>query len=498
MHCNSMGNYGMNQMGHPVMAKDIISTGGTEPGTSCRTFYTTSSRGPTQDGRRKPGLISPADGIYSADYSNPSGYTSLSGTSMATPNMTASMALIRNYFQLGFYPTGDSTTGTKMGISAALNKAVGIVGADNDMTGYTAPDNNIGWGRVDLDSSLYFAGDTSKLWVKDETLGLATGDSVMFPINVTSAAKPFRVTLCWTDYPGTMRAALILVNNLDLTTISPTGTEYKGNVYSGGQSATGGIYDTLNVEECTRLNSPELGTWTIKIKARNAPQGPQPFGLAAIGVFEEAAPPAHDVGATAIIAPVDSVDSGATVSPRAVVGNFGTSPETFVARFTVSDGYSDTTSVTLAAGAVDTVQFEDWTALTLGTFTTRCSTQLAGDENPANDKTTDSVRVVPFTGIEEQGSLPRAFSLGKAVPNPTTGSTTIRFGIPRPSRVRLGIYSAAGTRVATLANSAFAPGYYSVNWKPGTGNWTLLPAGVYLMRMEADRFTATHKLVVER
>jgi hypothetical protein len=144
---------------------------------------------------------------------------------------------------------GDTLTGVPLEISAALNKAVGIVGADNDISSYTVPDNNVGWGRVDLDSSLYFAGDQSKLWVMDEETGLETGDSLLYTITVAGDSRPFRVSLCWSDYPGTMQAALILVNNLDLTVISPSGTEYKGNVYSAGQSKTGGIYDTLNVEE---------------------------------------------------------------------------------------------------------------------------------------------------------------------------------------------------------------------------------------------------------
>jgi hypothetical protein len=498
LHCNSMGNYGYNQMGHPVMAKNIISTGGTLNGTSCRSFYTTSSRGPTQDGRRKPQLISPADNLYSASSSNPSGYVAMSGTSMATPNMTGSMALIRDYFRKGFYPTGDTTTGTPLEITAALNKAVGIVGADNDLSGYTAPDNNIGWGRVDLDSSLYFAGDTSKLWVADETLGLETGDSLVYTLDVTSDAKPFRVTLCWSDYPGTMRAAYILVNNLDLTVISPTGDTFKGSVYSSGQSVTGGIHDTLNVEECVRRNTPDVGTWTVKVNARNIPQGPQPFALAAIGVFEEAAPPAHDVGATAIVAPTDTIDTGTVVTPRAVVRNFGASEETFLTRFTIGATYTDTMTVTIDAGASDTLTFANWVADSVGTYPVKCSTQLAGDETPANDKITDSVVVFPFTGIEEGSGLPTAFSLDRVLPNPTDGRTSVRYGLPRPSTVNLSVYSAAGTLVRTIAAGKQNPGWYNATWDGSDSRGREVGTGVYLVRFEAGAYKSTRKLVVQR
>ncbi len=494
LHCNSMGNYGSNQMGHPVMAKNIISTGGTQNGTSCRTFYTTSSRGPTSDGRRKPQLISPASNLYSNSNSSASGYVSMSGTSMATPNMTAAMALIRNYFQLGYYPTGDTLTGTKMGISAALNKAVGIVGADNDLSGYTVPDNNVGWGRVDLDSSLYFAGDRSKLWVVDEGTGLQTGDSAIFDVQVDSSALPFRVALIWTDYPGTMRAALILVNNLDLTVKSPSGTEYKGNVWSGGQSTTGGNYDTLNVEECFRLNSPEVGTWQVKVKAKNVPQGPLPFALAAIGQLTVSSE-RHDVGVTKIVAPVGEVDSGDVVMPEAVVKNFGTFEEDFDVVCWIGADYADTNNIILDAGEEDTLDFEDWEALELGWFPVRCSTTLDGDENPANDQARDSVHVIPQSGVGEGGSVPTRFVFEKANPNPFAGQTAIRFGVPRTTEVDLAIYSASGQLVRRLHSGSVRPGYYQATWNARDDQGRLVSRGIYYCRFSSDGLTDTRKLV---
>ncbi|MFO7652090.1 MAG: S8 family serine peptidase [bacterium] len=392
MHCNSMGNYGINQMGHPVMAKNIISTGGTLNGTSCRSFYTTSSRGPTADGRRKPQLISPGQTIYSASNTTANAYVALSGTSMATPNMTAATALIRDYFRKGFYPTGDSNTGTRMEISAAMNKAVAIVGADNDLTGYTVPDNNVGWGRVDLDSSLYFAGDSSKLWVLDDTFGFNTLDSAIWPLSVSSSSRPLRATLCWSDYPGTMRAARILVNDLDLTLVSPTGTEYKGNVYSGGQSTTGGVHDSINVEECCRINAPQVGTWLVKVRARNVPQGPQPFALACIGTFGASA--AGDVGCTRILAPAGAVDSTATVTPACSTWNFGTAAASYTVRMRIGTGYNQTATVTgHAAGAARHVTFPPAANWPRGTLATSCSTELSGDIVPANDRATGSVAV---------------------------------------------------------------------------------------------------------
>lgn len=284
LHCNSMGNFGNNTMGHPPVAKDIISVGGLDNGVNATNIYPSSSRGPTADGRRKPTLMTPGGmNITAATNTGACVFDTFGGTSGATPVMTGGMTLMRQYFKEGWYPSGTKRIQDTLNPSAALLKAVAMAGSDPNITGFTVPDTNIGWGRLDLDSSLYFAGEVRKLWIMDNIAGLSTGDSLIYSINVTNGAVPFRVALSWSDYPGTMRAAIILVNNLDLTVTSPGGTDYKGSVYSGGQSTTGGLYDTLNVEECFRLNAPAVGTWKIKVKARNVPQGPQPFGLAATG-----------------------------------------------------------------------------------------------------------------------------------------------------------------------------------------------------------------------
>ena len=492
-HCNSMGNYGINKMGHPVSAKNIISVGATRNGTLCRQIYASTSRGPTLDGRMKPQLVSPGENIISSYNTGTSVYTAMSGTSMATPNMTASLALIRQYFRMGHYPTGDTATGLKLEVSAALNKAVAIVGADNDVSGYTVPDNNVGWGRIDLDSSLYFAGDTSSLWVEDEIFGLETGDSALYPVEVLGGEKPFRVALCWSDYPGVMQAALILVNDLDLTVISPTGTEYKGNVYALGQSDTAGIYDTLNVEECFRLDEPETGTWTVRVDARNVPEGPQPFALAAIGVLEETQ--VRDVGAVAITQPTGEVDSATVITPRAVVENFGATAETLDVLFTIDTIYADTQSVMLAAGGVDTVDFADWTADTLGVFVSRCRTLLLGDMNPANDMVEDSFEVVTAGGVAEGQGLPGAYFMDKGRPNPFAGRTAIRYGLPLSTRVELAVYSVAGTRVRTLASGVQPAGYFNASWDGLDNAGRRVSRGVYYMRLKAERFSAVNKLV---
>ncbi len=208
--------------------------------------------------------------------------------------------------------------------------------------------------------------------------------------------------------------------------------------------------------------------------------------------------PSHDVGVTKILAPADTVDSGATVAPRAVIHNYGSSGETFDVRFAIGADYADTVSLTLAPGATDTVDFDDWDALELGTFAVTCSTMLASDTNAANDAVHDSVVVSPFTGVADQRGLPKVFSLDRVAPSPSVDRAVVRFGVPHRTPATVRIYSAAGTVVRTLCSSALAPAYYSLVWDGRDDKGCLAGAGVYLVRFEADGFAATRKLVLQR
>ncbi len=209
--------------------------------------------------------------------------------------------------------------------------------------------------------------------------------------------------------------------------------------------------------------------------------------------------PTHDVGATVILAPRDTVDSGATVTPQAVLHNYGSSDETFDALLSIGDDYADTASLTLTPGATDTVDFEDWDAPEPGTMAVSCSTMLANDTNTANDAAHGSVVVVnQLSGVAEQRGLPAVFSLDRVVPSPSAGRAVIRFGVPRQTPATVRIYSAAGTVVRTLCRSSAAPGYYSLAWDGRDAKGRPAGDGVYLVRFEANGFAATRKLVLQR
>jgi hypothetical protein len=94
--------------------------------------------------------------------------------------------------------------------------------------------------------------------------------------------------------------------------------------------------------------------------------------------------------------------------------------------------------------------------------------------------------------------VPVAFSLGAAYPNPLRGTTTIRFGLPKESQVRLEVYNIAGQRVKTLTQGKLGAGYHQVSWTGKNESGQKVAAGVYLVRMATPEFNATRKMTVLR
>ena len=97
-----------------------------------------SSRGPTRDGRRKPEIVAPGYYILSANANtnevgecdDNGGITFQAGTSMATPVVSGTAALVRQYLEDGWYPLGlRPVASNRIQPSALLVKAIFLNGA---------------------------------------------------------------------------------------------------------------------------------------------------------------------------------------------------------------------------------------------------------------------------------------------------------------------------------------------------------------------------------
>ncbi len=270
---------------HAGYAKNVLTVGATQNGTLSNQIASFSSRGPTLDGRIKPTVCTPGQNIMSVNGAGDTGYKLLSGTSMATPGCNASAGLVRQYLKEGWYPSGAANPPDSFGyISQALMRAMMVVSADPNVGSYVVPDSNIGFGRADVDSVLYFAGDARRLAIWDELTGLSTGQYQEFQVQVNDTIPALRAVLAWTDTAAAVGSNPNIVNNLDLQITDPYGTYYRGNQMSGGQSvANPAAYDTRNVEEVCRVNIPRSGIWTCRVTAQNVPYPSQPFALVLTG-----------------------------------------------------------------------------------------------------------------------------------------------------------------------------------------------------------------------
>ena len=103
------------------------------------------------------------------------------------------------------------------------------------------------------------------------------------------------------------------------------------------------------------------------------------------------------------------------------------------------------------------------------------------------------------TGIENNKTLPKDFTLSQNYPNPFNPSTVISYSIPsvgirqQPDdlSVLIRVFDVLGREVATLVNKVQTAGNYKV-----TFNATHLSSGIYFYRMEAGDFVQTKKLVL--
>jgi hypothetical protein len=199
--------------------------------------------------------------------------------------------------------------------------------------------------------------------------------------------------------------------------------------------------------------------------------------------------PFHDVGVAAIVAPVGTIDSGTSVIPVCRVTNYGLNDETFNVRFRIGAGYDETCTKSLSRGSSDTVSFPSWTALSVGTIATHCSTALSTDTRPENNAADWWVVVQHPAGITSAEHL-ATFALLGPEPNPSFGYAKIRLDLPVRSPVRIALYDCQGALVKSLVSGFVPRGRNSFSLGPA------LPAGIYLLRLEAGSFVQTRQLVI--
>lgn len=247
------------------------------------------ARGPTADGRRKPDVTAVGCGILSALVGTESQLVERPcASSWATPHAAAAAALARQYFCEGFHPSGRRVPADAFTPSGALLKSV-LVNAARGAARH--PTDVEGWGVVDIGRALPLGDERHRLVIRDvrNGHGLMTGESHRVAVQVRGDTEPLKVTLVWTEPPGTP-AARPVINDLDLRATTPSGVTFLGNVFRDGASVVGGEADRRNNVEVVLVPRPELGPWTLTVHAAAVNVERQGYALVASGDLAEADP----------------------------------------------------------------------------------------------------------------------------------------------------------------------------------------------------------------
>lgn len=284
------GEYGTGTVGTPGTAKNVITVGAAENyrptwtdgcgvrptgADSAQDIASFSSRGPCDDSRVKPDIVAPGTHIQGAASQSPnyngSGvcdtymppgqtlYAASSGTSHSTPAVAGAASLVYYWYQTRY--------GGGQPPSPAMVKAY-LIHTARYLTGNGAggnlPSNSQGFGEVNLGMAF---DSTPRIVLDQDHLFGSTGQTYRLDGVVADSGRPFRVTLAWTDAPGpTIGNAY--VNNLDLA-VTVGGQTYRGNVFSGPTSVTGGSADPRNNVESVFLPAGLSGPFTVVITATN-------------------------------------------------------------------------------------------------------------------------------------------------------------------------------------------------------------------------------------
>lgn len=135
-------------------------------------------------------------------------------------------------------------------------------------------------------------------------------------------------------------------------------------------------------------------------------------------------------------------------------------------------------------------------AITITAISIGSATITATSTDPQGASATHSFRVTVAAGVNSEhatGDLPNSFALRQNYPNPFNPRTVIAFDLPQRSSVTLKLYDVLGKEVATLASGDFPAGRFQAVWDASS-----FPSGVYLYQLEAETYSETRRLVLQR
>lgn len=240
-----------------------------------------SAWGPTDDGRVKPDIVGDGVNVTSVGVANSTSYLTLSGTSMAAPNITGSLYLLQEYYY--------KQNNQNFMRSATLKGLVCHTAFD---AGNIGPDYIYGWGLLNMTKAAEAITDNgTKSLVKENTL--TQGQTQTFNV-LASGSGALMATIAWTDPQGTVSPdgtinsrTPKLVNDLDIK-VSDGNTTYDAWVLDPDHpsaAATTGDNIRDNVEQVYIANVVPGKAYTVTVSHKGTlSPGLQAYSLIVTGI----------------------------------------------------------------------------------------------------------------------------------------------------------------------------------------------------------------------
>lgn len=226
--------------------------------TSFEAMTSYSSFGPVHDGRVKPEISAMGDAVFST-YTPLNTYSTISGTSMATPGVTGTVALLaQRYKQLN------------AGVLPPSSLIKNIVCNTAQDLGNPGPDYRFGFGRINALKAVRILEENRYV-----LNNVATGGTNDITINVPAGAARLRVMLTWNDPAAAANASTALINNLDLRVTEGANTYLPWilNPNLPANNATQADDNISNIEQVTVTN-PAPGIYTLRVIGEAVTTGP--------------------------------------------------------------------------------------------------------------------------------------------------------------------------------------------------------------------------------
>lgn len=185
-------------------AKNVLTVGSAELRDAIYQLSPYSGWGPTDDGRIKPDLLGLGTSVLSSVGTSNEAYGVLTGTSMASANVSGSLLLLQELYQQrkGAFMLASTLKGLALHTAAKPG-------------GNTAPSYEYGWGILDAETAAKAILNEQGDYLLAENV-LSQGDTYTRSF-VASGDGPLLVTICWTD----PEAAPTSVSSRNLNNRSP-------------------------------------------------------------------------------------------------------------------------------------------------------------------------------------------------------------------------------------------------------------------------------------